>query len=76
MLLETCARTVECPERFAQTGTGWVLRELSVAEPERVIGFVETRIASFSREGLRYALEKSLSAEKKRLLNLRKDSDR
>lgn len=58
LLLEVCAATVQSPERFAQTGTGWVLRELSLADPERVLNFVETYYACFSREGLRYALEK------------------
>jgi 3-methyladenine DNA glycosylase AlkD len=56
MLLETCATTVQQPERFAQTGTGWVLRELSVAEPERVTGFVETHLHSFSGEALQRAV--------------------
>ena len=37
------------PERFAQTGTGWVLRELSLAAPERVIGFVEEHRSLFAR---------------------------
>jgi 3-methyladenine DNA glycosylase AlkD len=58
MMLETCAVTVHSSERFAQTGTGWVLRELSVAAPEQVARFIETHLEGFSREGLRYAIEK------------------
>ena len=58
MLLATCAPLVASQERFAQTGAGWVLRELSLAEPARVVGFVEERIGQFSREGLAYATEK------------------
>ena len=58
MLLGVCAPLVASPERFAQTGAGWVLRELSHAEPAWVSGFVEERIGQFSREGLAYATEK------------------
>jgi 3-methyladenine DNA glycosylase AlkD len=58
MLLKVCSATVQHQERFAQTGTGWVLRELSLVEPERVVAFVEDHIDCFSSEGLRYATEK------------------
>ena len=58
LLLDICAVTVQSPERFAQTGTGWVLRELSLADQARVLNFVEEYYDCFSREGLRYALEK------------------
>jgi 3-methyladenine DNA glycosylase AlkD len=58
MLLATCAPLVASPERFAQTGAGWVLRELSLAEPAPVITFVEERVGQFTREGLAYATEK------------------
>jgi 3-methyladenine DNA glycosylase AlkD len=58
MLLETCDATVRHPERFAQTGTGWVLRELSRAEPQRVSDFIEAHVGHFSAEGLRQAIGK------------------
>ena len=64
MLLATCAATVQSDERFAQTGTGWVLRELSLAAPQQVIDFVEQHIGFFSGEGLAYATAK-LPAETK-----------
>ncbi|MGB0768661.1 MAG: DNA alkylation repair protein [Phycisphaeraceae bacterium] len=32
---------VRDPERFAQTGVGWVMRELSLADRERVVAFAE-----------------------------------
>jgi 3-methyladenine DNA glycosylase AlkD len=67
MLLATCAPLVASPERFAQTGAGWVLRELSLAEPERVISFMEDRIGLFSRAGLSYATGKLPPATKARL---------
>ena len=63
MLLEVCAETVSCSERFAQTGTGWVLRELSICEQDRVLGFIKAHINHFSSEGLRYAMEKIPKSE-------------
>lgn len=58
MLLEGCAATVQSPERFVQTGTGWVLRELSLADLDRVVAFITDHLPRFSREGLRTAVEK------------------
>lgn len=58
MLLEICATLVRAEDRFAQTGGGWVLRELSVANPAMVAEFIREHICSFSAEGLRYAVEK------------------
>jgi 3-methyladenine DNA glycosylase AlkD len=58
MLLGVCAVTVQDPERFAQTGTGWVLRELGQAEQERVLAFVQEHRALLSREALKRALER------------------
>lgn len=67
MLLRVCDATVRHPERFAQTGTGWVLRELSVAEPERVAQFVERRLPQFSGEALRQATSRLDAATAKEL---------
>ena len=58
MLLEVCAMTVQDPARFAQTGTGWVLRELGQAEQERVLAFVREHRVLFSKEALKRALER------------------
>jgi 3-methyladenine DNA glycosylase AlkD len=52
MLLETCATLVRREERFAQTGAGWILRELSLADPERVAAFVDAHRDEFSKEAL------------------------
>ena len=73
MVLEICAATIQSPERFAQTGTGWVLRELSCAEPERVAGFIETFARHFSSEGLRYANEKLPPETTARLTQLHRE---
>lgn len=79
LVLEICATTVADPARFAQTGTGWVLRELAVAEPHRVLTFTEAHLPHLSAEGLRYITEKTLAAhaprlraERKRLLKERR----
>lgn len=55
LLLEACAANIRSADRFAHTGPGWALRELSRAEPERVREFVEAH-PEFSREGRRMAL--------------------
>ncbi|GAB7193543.1 DNA alkylation repair protein [Kineococcus sp. NUM-3379] len=41
LLLGACAANLVDPDRFAHTGPGWVLRELSRAAPEAVSAFVE-----------------------------------
>ncbi|MDY6911507.1 MAG: DNA alkylation repair protein, partial [Chloroflexota bacterium] len=66
MMFEICAETVMHDERFSQTGTGWLLRELSNAGEERVKDFIELNLCSFSREGLNKATEKM--AEKARVI--------
>ncbi len=76
MLLEICATTVQSQERCAQTGTGWVLRELSRAEPERVVAFLEANARLFSAEGLRYAIEKLPAEAKARLIARRRGRPR
>lgn len=68
MLLEVCTTTVQSPERFAQTGTGWILRELSLAEPTRVATFIQNSIHLFSRQGLRSATKKLPEDTRVRLL--------
>jgi 3-methyladenine DNA glycosylase AlkD len=58
MLIDVCATTVRCRERFAQTGCGWVLRELSKAVPDEVRRFVDDHRDLMSREALRMATGK------------------
>jgi 3-methyladenine DNA glycosylase AlkD len=64
-ILEVCARTVKNPERFVQLGTGWALRELWLAEPRKVRAFLRDHYPHFSREGLRYAIEKMPPAQQR-----------
>jgi 3-methyladenine DNA glycosylase AlkD len=55
MVLDNCSHLLGSQERFAQTGVGWVLRELSRSEERRVVGFVEANLDRFSREALKNA---------------------
>jgi 3-methyladenine DNA glycosylase AlkD len=55
MVLDNCTHLLGSQERFAQTGVGWILRELSRSDQGRVIGFVEANLDRFSREALKNA---------------------
>lgn len=55
LVLELCRQNLVSDERFAHTGPGWVLRELSRAEPDAVRHFVDTH-PQLSREARRMAL--------------------
>jgi 3-methyladenine DNA glycosylase AlkD len=58
LALEIAASNVSDPERFSQTGVGWLLRELSKAEPAAVRAFVAEHDGELSREARRMALAK------------------
>jgi 3-methyladenine DNA glycosylase AlkD len=55
LLLTVCARNVRDDARFSQTSVGWLLRELSKAEPEQVASFVERNREVMSKEALKAA---------------------
>lgn len=55
LILETCASNVTDPQRFAQTGVGWVLRELSTADPAAVSTFIDAHFDTMSTEARRTA---------------------
>ncbi len=57
LMFATCAVTVRCEARFAQTGVGWLLREVARADRDGVLAFVDAHLGCMSREGVRYALE-------------------
>lgn len=58
LVLDVCAANARDPDRFSQTSVGWVLRELSHAEPERVAAFVDDHESLLSREAYRMATAK------------------
>nr|CAG4711071.1 unnamed protein product [Naegleria fowleri] len=68
IILDICKTTVQNKERFVQLGTGWVLRELSLADLDAVTNFIKQNYSHFSREGLRYAIEKMDSKLSAKLL--------
>jgi 3-methyladenine DNA glycosylase AlkD len=58
LLLEACRENVTASEeRWAHTGVGWVLRELSVTEPDLVAAFVDD--SPLNPEGRRMALART-----------------
>lgn len=67
-ILEVCETTVRNPHRFVQLGTGWVLRELSLADRAAVTDFLVLHHSLISAEGLRYALEKYPEPERRDVL--------
>ena len=66
-----CEALVADPERFAQTGVGWALRELARAEPERVRAFAERHLERLSMEAVR-SLGKGLPEDVAERLVVRK----
>lgn len=67
--IQTCETTIRNPERFVQLGTGWLLREIGVADKELLLNFIQANLRNFSREGLRYAIEKLSVEEQKKVLD-------
>ncbi len=68
-IIKTCRVCVKSSERFVQLGVGWVLRELSLADVDLVVNFIKANYNCFSREGLRYAIEKMKPKLRQKLLN-------
>lgn len=63
-VLAGCSDLVGDPERFAQTAVGWVLRDLSGAEPDRVFAFVTAHRGAMSREAIRMAASRMSDAHR------------
>ena len=68
LVLAACERVVRDPERFAQTGVGWVLRELSLFDRPRVIAFADEHLDDLSREAARSIAEKMPARDRAALL--------
>ncbi len=69
---ESCEALVLDPARFAQTGVGWTMRELSRAEPQRVVAFMMRHMGCLSREAARSITKKLPADETARLLAIHK----
>jgi len=68
-IMDICSTCVKSPERFVQLGNGWLLRELSLYDLELVVNFIKENYQNFSREGLRYAIEKMNNSLRNSLLS-------
>ena len=55
LCIEVCEALCADEQRFAQTGAGWLLRELSAQHPALVARFVDTHADGLSREARRMA---------------------
>lgn len=73
-VLEICKNAVQMNERFVQLGVGWLLREFSLADREQMLEFLKTHSNSISREGLRYALEKTPQTLRKEMMDYHKNA--
>lgn len=71
-IVSICSTTIQNPERFVQLGTGWVLRELSLSDLKLVEWFIKDNYKYFSREWLRYAVEKMHPEKKIEILQYNK----
>lgn len=68
LIFTVCSTVVWSPERLDQTAVGWLLRELSRAEPTRVEAFFRRHARFMSRECARLAIERLPAARHKDLL--------
>ena len=74
VIVESCENLVRDSERFAQTGVGWVMRELSLAELSVVTDFAERNLHLLSREAVRSLTKKMPEARRRELLERHTDS--
>jgi len=58
LIFHMCSAIVWSPDRTDQTAVGWLVRELSRAEPTRVEAFVRRHARLMSRECVRLAVER------------------
>jgi 3-methyladenine DNA glycosylase AlkD len=68
LILQSSASLIRRNERFAKTGVGWILRDLSKHDPELVLAFVAEHLASFNTQSLRNALKYSPEAIRQKAL--------
>lgn len=72
ILFLICEKVIQCQERFAQLGCGWLLREIFLSDKVKTKEFLRNNLDKFSAEGLRYAVEKMSSFESKEFIEMRK----
>lgn len=67
LLLESCSVLIKREERFAKTGVGWILRELSKTDKKIVVDFIEEHKKHFSKESLENSIKYFDQNEKKKM---------
>lgn len=50
LFLKSCKTLIKREERFAKTGVGWIMRELSKTDKESVVKFINTHKGYFTKE--------------------------
>jgi 3-methyladenine DNA glycosylase AlkD len=68
LVFTLCSTVLWSRDRADQTAAGWLLRELSRAEPTRVEAFVRRHARFMSREAIRHAIEKLPASRQEDLL--------
>jgi len=74
LIYPACQTLIRREERFAKTGVGWILRDLSKRDPAAVRRFVDQNLAYFSTEALRNAYKYFQKAEVQLALDKLKSS--
>lgn len=69
VILDIATNVIQNAERFPQLGVGWMLRNLSMADEAAVVAFIKEHYSEFTREGLRYAIEKMNEPLRQELLH-------
>ena len=68
LCFDICSDCIKSSDRFVQLGVGCLLRELSISSSEKVISFVKDNYRYFTRDALRYSIEKLNGSVKKIIL--------
>ncbi|ELP91299.1 hypothetical protein EIN_152960 [Entamoeba invadens IP1] len=69
---DICQHCLKSTERFVQLGVGCLLREMSLMYANDVVDFITKNFRYFSREGLRYSIDKLGADVRKKILSLGK----
>ena len=67
LLLKSCSVLIKRDERFAKTGVGWIMRELSKTDKKIVVEFINKNKSHFSKESLQNSIKYFNPIEKKKL---------
>jgi len=69
LLLKSCSTLIKREERFAKTGVGWIMRELSKTNKTTVVDFINKNRNHFSKESLANSIKYFNQTEKAKFKN-------